>query len=98
VEGIAAVGDAEALVGVVVAGLIEDGVEADVGPDLVGLVEAGRIADEIEVVGGPEGGHAADGEEVAGGGGADDGLQVFLGPLAALEPVLLVGEELRAPC
>jgi hypothetical protein len=33
VEGIAAAGDAEALVGVVVARLIQDSIKADVGPD-----------------------------------------------------------------
>jgi len=39
-------GDGEALLGVVVAGQVEDGVEADEGPHLVGPVEAGRQPDE----------------------------------------------------
>ena len=94
VEGLAAAGYAEAFVRVVVARLVEDRIEADESPHLVSPVEAWGVADEVEVVSGPEGRQASNGEQMAGGGVEGDGFQVLFGPSLALEPVVFVGEEL----
>jgi hypothetical protein len=94
VERIPPAGDAGLFVGIVVAGLIEDGIKADVGPGLISPVKAWGVADQVEVVGSLEVLQAANGDQLAGRGVEDDGFELFLSPSLALKPVVLVGQEL----